>query len=81
MALPLRLPLLATWKRSLMFKSLELQQKGGLSPVVLPVLMVVMTEVLMMLRRDEKRCDFGMCLLCHVIYSYFVDFVNFGCHA
>jgi hypothetical protein len=38
-------------------------------------------EVLVMLRRDERRCDFGMCLLCHVIYSYFVDFVNFGCHA
>jgi hypothetical protein len=22
-----------------------------------------------------------VCLPCHVIYSYFVDFVNFGCHA
>jgi hypothetical protein len=37
-------------------------------------------EVLMMLRRDERRCDFGACLSCHVIYSYCVDFVNFGCH-
>jgi hypothetical protein len=37
-------------------------------------------EVLVMLRRDERRCDFGVCLSCHVIYSYFVDFVNFGCH-
>jgi hypothetical protein len=31
--------------------------------------------------RDERRCDFSMCLSCHVIYSYFVDFVNFGCQA
>jgi hypothetical protein len=48
--------------------------------VVLPVLTVAMTEVLVMLR-DKGRCDFGVCLPCHVIYSYFVDFVNFCCHA
>jgi hypothetical protein len=34
-----------------------------------------------MLRRDERRCDFGVCVPCHVVYSYFVDFVNFGYHA
>jgi hypothetical protein len=34
-----------------------------------------------MLRRDEKRCDFGVSLPCHIIYSHFVDFVNFCCHA
>jgi hypothetical protein len=42
---------------------------------------MVMMEVFVMVKRDERRCDFGVCLLCHVIYSYFVDFVNFGCHA
>jgi hypothetical protein len=49
--------------------------------MVLPVPMVVVTEVLAMLRRDEKRCDFGVSLPCHIIYSHFVDFVNFCCHA
>jgi hypothetical protein len=43
--------------------------------------MTVTAEVLTTLRKDERRCDFGVCLSCYVIYSYFDDFVNFGCHA
>jgi hypothetical protein len=31
--------------------------------------------------KDERRCEFGNCLPCLVVYSYFGDFVNFGCHA
>jgi hypothetical protein len=42
---------------------------------------VVVREALVMLRRDKRRCDFGMCLSCHVIYSHFVEFVNFCCRA
>jgi hypothetical protein len=41
---------------------------------------MVAAEVLATLRKDERRCDFGACLPCHVIYSYFDDFVNFGYH-
>jgi hypothetical protein len=75
-----RLASLVTQKKSFMLRSRELQQKNGLTIVVLQVPMVVVAEVLMMLR-DERQCDFGMCLLCHVIYSYFFDFVHFGCNA
>jgi hypothetical protein len=74
MAFPLRLPSLATWKKPLMLRSQELQQKSGLT-------LVVVAKVLMMLRWDERRCDFGVSLPHHVIYSYFIVFVNFGCHA
>jgi hypothetical protein len=42
---------------------------------------MIVVEVLTTLRKDERRCDFGLCLPCHVIYSYFDDFVNFDCHA
>jgi hypothetical protein len=41
---------------------------------------MVMMEVIVTLRKDG-RCDFGMCLSCHVTYSYFDDFANFSCHA
>jgi hypothetical protein len=34
-----------------------------------------------MLEKVERRCDFGVSLTCHVIYSHFVDSVNFSCHA
>jgi hypothetical protein len=34
---------------------------------------------MMLMRRREWRCDFGVRLSNRVIYGYFVDFVNFGC--
>jgi hypothetical protein len=49
--------------------------------MVLPVPTMVVAEVIATLTKDERRCDFGVCLPCHVIYSYFDDFVNFVCHA
>jgi hypothetical protein len=66
MAFPSRLLSLATWKKPSMLSSRELQQKSSLTLVVLPVPTVVVMEVLMMLRRDERRYDFGMCV-CHVM--------------
>jgi hypothetical protein len=81
MVLPSRLPSQAAWRKQLMLKLQRLRLKNILSPVVLPVPMIVAVEVLVTLRKDERRCDFGMCLPFHVIYSYFDDFVNFGCHA
>jgi hypothetical protein len=42
---------------------------------------LLVLEVLMMLMKDKRRCEFGICLSCLVIYSHFGDFVNFGCHA
>jgi hypothetical protein len=35
---------------------------------------------MMLMRRREWRCDFGVRLSNRVIYRYFIDFVNFGCH-
>jgi hypothetical protein len=35
----------------------------------------------MMLMKDERKCEFGICLPRLIIYSHFGDFVNFCCHA
>jgi hypothetical protein len=58
-----------------MLKLPRSQQRNTLGPVFLLV-----PEVLMMLMKDERRCEFGICLPRLVIYSHFGDFVNFGCH-
>jgi hypothetical protein len=42
---------------------------------------LLVLEVLMLLMKAERRCEFGICLSRLVIYSHFDDFVNFGCHA
>jgi hypothetical protein len=67
---------LTTWRLLLTLSLQGSWWRNAMSPVVLLV-----SEVLKMLVKVERRCDFGMSLTCHVIYSHFVDSVNFGCHA
>jgi hypothetical protein len=38
-------------------------------------------EILATLTKSKRRCDFGVCLPHHVIYSCSDNFVNFGCLA
>jgi hypothetical protein len=62
------------WQLQSMLELPRSRQRNALNLVILLV-----PEVLMMLTKDERRCEFGICLLHPVIYSHFGDFVNFGC--
>jgi hypothetical protein len=68
-----KLPSLVMWKQLSMLKSRGLRRKHDLKPVA------YVTEILAMLTKIERRCDFGMCLPHHVIYSCSDNFINFGC--
>jgi hypothetical protein len=55
------------------FAMVSVEKRSTFSVLLVP-------EVLMMLMKDDRRCEFGICFPRLVIYSHFGDFVNFGCH-
>jgi hypothetical protein len=57
----------------LMLKSRGMRRKHDLKPVAYEM------EILAMLMKIERRCDFGVCLPCRVTNSCSDNFVNFGC--
>jgi hypothetical protein len=62
-------------KVSSLAKLRGLQWKHDLKP------MAYTTEVLVTLTKIERRCDFGVCLPGHVVYSCSNNIVNFFCLA
>jgi hypothetical protein len=71
-----RLLLLTMWQLLLVLRLRGSRKKSALDLVALLV-----PEVLKMSRMVERRCDFGVGLVCHAIYMHFSELVNFDYHA